>query len=180
MKTLIIQTNLAPGSRNAYLSELLSEDLGARGIEAGILDLAHTPLPFCDGAACYKDERVVAVTEMVTAAEALVWSSPIYNYDLNAAAKNFLELTNAAWSNKVVGFLIQAGGARSYMAPMAFANSLMLDHRCRIIPRFVYIERSDFVDRKLEEDGEPRKRVTRLAEELISFTSTTIPEEIQL
>ena len=67
-------------------------------------------------------------------------------YDLNAAAKNFIELTGRAWTNKVVGFICAAGGKGSYMSVTSFMNSLMLDFRCIIIPRFVYTDASGFDD----------------------------------
>lgn len=171
MSVLIIQTNLAQNSKTAHLADLLRGEFETRGAEVSVLDLASTPLPMCDGTTCYKDSRVHAVTARVQASEAAVWVSPVYNYDLNAAAKNFLELTNAAWAQKVVGFVVQAGGARGYMAPMAFANSLMLDHRCRVVPRFVYIERNDFTGHTLSPEGEPRKRLARLALELLDMPS---------
>lgn len=47
---------------------------------------------------------------------------------------------------KSVGFLCAAGGDRSYMSPIAFANSLKLDFRRLIIPRFVYCTKADFDD----------------------------------
>jgi NAD(P)H-dependent FMN reductase len=168
MSVLIIHTNLAENSKTAYLAGLLQGDLAAQGADVIVVDLAVATLPFCDGTTCYKDPRVHEVTALVKSCAAAVWVSPIYNYDLNAAAKNFLELTNQAWAEKVVGFVVQAGGARSYMAPMAFANSLMLDHRCRIVPRFVYIEREDFSGSVLAADGEPRQRLVRLARELLA------------
>jgi NAD(P)H-dependent FMN reductase len=169
MSVLIIQTNLAQDSKTAYLARLLHGDLTAQGGEAAVIDLAVTPLPFCDGTTCYEDPRVQEITILVMSCTAAVWVSPIYNYDLNAAAKNFLELTNQAWAEKVVGFVVQAGGSRSYMAPMAFASSLMLDHRCRVVPRFVYIERSDFSGTILAADGEPRQRLVRLAREVLAM-----------
>ena len=49
-----------------------------------------------------------------------------------------IELTGSAWEDKIVGFLCAAGGMGSYMSVMAYANSLMLDFRCVIIPRFVF------------------------------------------
>ncbi len=49
-----------------------------------------------------------------------------------------IELAGSAWEDKIVGFLCAAGGMSSYMSVMAYANSLMLDFRCVIIPRFVY------------------------------------------
>ena len=63
---------------------------------------------------------------------------------MNAVAKNLIELTGQAWTDKLVGFISSAGGKGSYMSPMSYANSLMLDFRCIIIPRFVYADKTCF------------------------------------
>ena len=39
-----------------------------------------------------------------------------------------------------------AGGKSSYMSPISYMNSLMLDYRSIIIPRFVYTDGSGFDD----------------------------------
>jgi FMN reductase len=58
----------------------------------------------------------------------------------------------------------------SYMSVMAYANSLMLDFRTVIIPRFVYatgdaFEGDSLTDKKVE------KRIQQVADELIRFTT---------
>ena len=74
----------------------------------------------------------------------MVVATPIYTYDANAAVKNLVELTGVGWENKAAGFLCASGGSSSYMSIMALANSLMLDFRCVIVPRFVYATGSAF------------------------------------
>ena len=86
------------------------------------------------------------LTGIIDAAGAILVSSPVYNYDLNAAAKNLMELTGSAWMDKPVGF----------------ANSLMFDFRCLVVPRFVYGTKDDFTE--ADEPGpEIRGRVEQLA-----------------
>jgi len=98
-------------------------------------------------------------------------AGPIYNYDFSAAAKNFVELTGAdCWSGKVVGFLAAAGGGASYLSVLSLANSLMVDFRCVIIPRFVYADGGAFgKDGKLEDKG-VRERIGGVARDLVGFT----------
>src|SRR5258708_22156636 len=74
----------------------------------------------------------------IKAAHGILIAARVYNYDVAAAAKNMIELTGSVWEDKIVGFLCAAGGDGSYMSVMAYANSLMLDFRCVIIPRFVF------------------------------------------
>ena len=79
-----------------------------------------------------------------------------------------VELTGSSWEDKIVGFLCAAGGMNSYMSVMAFANSLMLDFRCVIIPRFVYATGNAFDDDKLK-DEKVATRIEEVAAELIRF-----------
>ena len=59
----------------------------------------------------------------------------------------------------MVGFLCAAGGASSYMSVMSLANSLMLDFRCLVIPRFVYVTGGEFREEELiSEDAKERIR----------------------
>ena len=124
------------------------------------IDLQDHPLPLCSGNAP-KPEAVLDIMEHIASAESIILAGPVYNYDLNAAAKNLIEWTGRAWSGKVVGFLLSAGGKNSYMAPLGFINSLMLDFRCIIVPRYVYADRHMFT-----EDGihnSVRSRIENLA-----------------
>jgi FMN reductase len=80
-----------------------------------------------------------------------------------------VELTGSAWEDKVVGFLCAAGGMGSYMSVMSFANSLMLDFRCLIIPRFVYATGDSFDDDKLI-DTKVAKRIEQVVAQLVRVT----------
>ena len=129
---------------------------------AELVDLAEHDLPLCGGAGSFDHPSVKTLAGTIAAAGAILVSSPVYNYDLNAAAKNVMELTGSSWADKPVGFLCAAGGKASYMSPVGFANSLMFDFRCLIIPRFVYCTKDDFTE--ADEPGlELLKRVEQLA-----------------
>ena len=143
---LIISTSLGAGGRTRILAQDLYQRIGDLTDEVRLLDLAEYPLPLCDGKSCYEVAEVQQVGELVASAKGAIIVSPIYNYDVNAAAKNFIELTGRAWCDTVVGFACAAGGQSSYMSVMQLANSLMLDFRSIIIPRFVYATGNDFED----------------------------------
>jgi len=57
----------------------------------------------------------------------------------------------------------------SYMSVMSFANSLMLDFRCLIIPRFVYATGNSFDGDKLS-DSKVAKRIEQVIAELVRVT----------
>lgn len=133
------------------------------------LDISELGLPLCDADACYTQPSAQKLSKAVEAADGILIATPVYNYDASAAAKNMVELTGSAWEDKVVGFLCAAGGMNSYMSVMAFANSLMLDFRSVIIPRFVYATGQAFEGNELKDD-KVGERITELAAELIRFT----------
>lgn len=159
---VVVSCSLSATSRSRVLAEAAVSALRGLDAAAELIDLQELDLPPCDGGDCYDHPSVAPLTRRLEAAEAVLVASPVYNYDVNAAAKNLLELTGAAWKDKPVGFLCTAGGHRSYMAPIGLASSLMFDFRCLIIPRFVYAVKEDF-----EAGGGPagplRERIEQLA-----------------
>ncbi len=167
---LIISTDLSPNSKTIVLAENALSDFNEMNVEAELVDLSENDLPFCDGKKCYKNQAVQELTEIITAADSLIIVSPVYNYDLNAAAKNLLELTGGGWNEKVVGFICKAGGKSGFMSVMPFANSLMLDFRCHIIPRFVYVTSDAFNGNDLVDD-EIVNRIEELVNSIIKWSS---------
>lgn len=145
------------------LASYLLDYYQTNSLEAEILDLREFDLPFCDGDTAYGDPEAIRCNQIVAAARVIVVAAPIYNYDLSATVKNLLELTGEAWENKIVGFACAAGGYTSYMSVMAFANSLMLDFRCLVIPRFVFATGADFDDGHLVSE-EIKRRLLELGE----------------
>jgi len=145
---LIISTSLRTASLSRIMAESLREAYTKLGATTALVDLREFVLPLCDGEAAYDHPHVTTLTKLIESARVIVVAVPIYNFDVNAAAKNLVELTGNAWENKIVGFLCAAGGGSSYMSIMGLANSLMLDFRALIIPRFVYAKGDDFAEKK--------------------------------
>ncbi|MHC4996962.1 MAG: NADPH-dependent FMN reductase [Planctomycetota bacterium] len=164
MKTLILGCSLNPKSKSQLLAARLNKTLEARGAENTFFDLRTQDVPLCDGA----NQGAVdpALDGAIRESDAVCFCVPIYNFDVNAATKTLIELTGKAWTDKLVGFACAAGGAGSYMSVMALANSLMLDFRCMVLPRFVYAIYSDFADGQiLNEDV--NQRLDDLADDML-------------
>lgn len=144
--------------------------LEAKKTDCSWLDLTEMDLPLCDASACYAHPSAMKLSAAVAAADGIMVAAPVYNYDVSASAKNMIELTGGAWEDKIVGFLCAAGGMSSYMSVMAYANSLMLDFRCVVIPRFVFAT-SDAFDEETVSEKKIAKRIEQVTAELIRFTS---------
>jgi len=170
VKTLIISVSGGKPSKSHTLASYAAKAITAIDPEGSVswLDFAEEPLPHFEGPATWSDPKVVSARERIAAAEALVIAAPIYNYTLPSAAKSLIELTGDAWENKIVGFLCAAGGSHSYMAPVSFANCLMLDFRCLILPRFVYATGEAFSPTTGDlTDEEIRSRIEHFAQDLM-------------
>ena len=169
MKTLVISCSLNPDSSSFILAQHAAVALRSLGADTDLIDLRKDTLPICDGQTC-TNASVDDLTRQIEAADTILMAVPIYNFDANAAAKNLIEHTGSAWEGKIVGFLAAAGGHSSYMSIMPLANSLMLDFRCLIVPRFVYAVGADFADGKVA-SVKIASRVTQLAAETVRLAN---------
>ena len=170
MKYLVIACSLNPESKSRIMAKAAQKSLESKKSDVELIDLAELKLPLCDGATVYGDPAVQELAAKVEAADGILISTPIYNYDINAAAKNLIELTGRAWTEKVAGFLCAAGGQGSYMSVMGVANSLMLDFRTVVIPRFVYATGDQFQGSDIAHE-DLSERIEQMADELLRFTS---------
>ncbi len=145
MKLLIIQTSLSPESRSSAMALVAYEDLTQQGIAVELLSLKDFELPLCDGGSAYNHPNVPVLNQKTEEADAILLAVPIHNYTPASSSKNLIEMLDKQRVNdKVVGFLVAAGSAGSYIAIMQLANSLMLDFRCTIVPRFAFAHFGDF------------------------------------
>lgn len=166
---LVVSTSGNPDSNSRRMGRIAFKHLEKAKVSSAWLDISELNLPLCDADACYTQPGAKKVSKAIEEADGILIATPVYNYDVSAAAKNLVELTGSAWEDKVVGFLCAAGGMSSYMSVMAFANSLMLDFRTVIIPRFVYATGRSFEGDDLK-DKQVAERIGELAAELIKFT----------
>ena len=123
----------------------------------------------CDGDKCYDLPEVIDFRKKVKNAKGIIMAIPIYNFNVSSGAKNIIELVGKMLYDKVFGFICAAGGKSSYMSVMSFANSLMIDYRCIIIPRFVYALKNDFDGNKIT-SPEIKQRISELGKDLIKIT----------
>lgn len=163
---LVVSTSLNPQSRSRILANRAASELENLVDEVKLLDLSDLSIPFCDGAECYGHPDAQTATSAIQAARGILIASPIYNYDVSASCKNLIEISGKAWTEKVVGFLCAAGGQGSFMAPMGLANSLMLDFRSLVLPRFVYAKGDAFEGNQIS-DSDCETRIVELVNQLV-------------
>jgi len=166
---LVVSTSLNPGSRSFRLAEAAKAALDARGTAATLVDLREADLPDSGRDGAWEHPRAVALREAAARSTHLLVAAPIYNYQFASSAKNLVEvLGHEGLAGKTVGMLCSAGGHGSYMAPMSFATSLMLDFRCWIVPRFVYAVTDDFDADHAIVNPDVRRRIDVLVDEMFA------------
>ncbi|MDG1545424.1 MAG: NAD(P)H-dependent oxidoreductase [Candidatus Poseidoniia archaeon] len=133
-------------------------------------DLQKNPLPMCDGDKCYDLPEVIDFREKLKNAKGIIMAIPIYNFNVSSGAKNIIELGGKMLYDKVFGFICAAGGKSSYMSVMSFANSLMIDYRCFIIPKFVYALKSDFSGNEIN-SPDIKERINELGKDLVRISN---------
>ncbi len=168
VRIALVSGSLNPESLSRQMAEHAANSLSDIGARVDFIDLKDVKLPMCDGDSAYSDPEVEKTRSRIEEAAGILVAAPVYNFYMNAALKNLIELTGSAWEGKAVGFLNAAGGDSSYMAVMSMANSLMLDFRCIIVPRFVYATGSAFRNGAVS-DPKVAGRIDELANELVRF-----------
>jgi FMN reductase len=174
LPVLVLSTSLRAKSHSRILAQRCRAELESLGCEVRWIDLAERELPFCDAGECYGHPHAVEIREAVEWAAGIVLATPIYNYNLSGQAKAAVEIAGKAFTGKVVGFLCAAGGEHSYMSILGIANSLMLDFRTWIVPRFVYATYSAFEEDRLVNE-EVLGRIGELAQSLSEASRTLSP-----
>ena len=165
MSYLVISTSLREGSRSKIMAKAVAE----RVKDSEFFDLQNNPLPMCDGDKCYDLPEVIKFRKKIKNAKGIIMAIPIYNFNVSSGAKNIIELGGKMLYGKVFGFICAAGGKSSYMSVMSFANSLMIDYRCFIIPKFVYALKNDF-DGNNVTNPEIKDRINDLGKDLIRIS----------
>lgn len=169
VKFLVISCGLSEDSRSAVLARYAYQIIKENN-HVEWFDLRENPLPFCDGRTSYQQPEVKIISQKINEANGILIALPIYNYSVSAVSKNLIELTPDSWNRKVVSFLCAAGGHRSYMGVLSFANSLMLDYTCTILPDFVYAHEKDFDNSQIVNE-KVIQRVQKMTKHLIAYTT---------
>jgi len=142
---VIFATSLSPNSRSQILAREAQRMLEEKKVSVKLIDMREGEAPEEGREGWWSGEVAKNLRAEAAKATHILFAVPIYNYAVSSQSKALLEQLNAeVLGGKSVGFLISAGGNNSYMAVLGFANSLMLDFRCWIVPRFVYATGGEF------------------------------------
>ncbi len=114
MSTILIVTgSVRPNSVNKTVVRLVQDDLETRNaIEGNVADIAELNLPFYDAPTppsaddyVIPHDTVKRWSELVTAADGVVFVVPEYNHSLSAVQKNAIDWLYKEWNDKLVAFV---------------------------------------------------------------------------
>ncbi len=159
IQILVVSTSLSEESGSKLLCHHAAEFLSQKGISVKHESLQdYRILPYgMDGS-----EGLETLREAFEEATGILFGFPVYNYNMNASLKAVIEHFGRTMSDKVIGLMMSAGGQASYMSGLVVANSLTLDFRSWVAPRFVYATSDAFGDDRVT-DPEISTRVEELA-----------------
>ena len=103
-KILIIETSLRAGSNSDILAENFASGARDAGNEVEVISLKGKKIGFCNGCfACQKNGRCVInddaneITEKILGADVVVWSTPIYYYEMSGQMKTMIDRANSLY-----------------------------------------------------------------------------------
>ncbi len=103
-KVLIIETSLRSKSNSDRLAESFAEGAKAAGNKVEIVSLKGKRIGFCTGCfGCQKISHCVIkddaneITEKIFEAEVVVWSTPIYYYEMSGQMKTMIDRANSLY-----------------------------------------------------------------------------------
>ncbi len=103
-KVIVISTSLRPGSNSDILADSFIEGAVAAGNEVEKISLVGKNIQFCKGClACQKLGRCVInddvndIMAQVLKADAVVWATPIYYYEMSGQMKTLIDRMNAMY-----------------------------------------------------------------------------------
>src|SRR5471032_449838 len=110
-RVLIVGTSLNAGSKSWIMANAAGELLRARGVAVELLTLRDLKLPFAGEPEGDRAADVAKVKAAFKRATHIILAVPIYNGEVNAPARNLVNL-GCDFRDKTVSFLCAAGGER--------------------------------------------------------------------
>jgi len=159
IRVLVVSTSLTEDSQSKLLCHHAADFLSKKGISVKHENLQnYRILPY----GMHGSEGLEKLREAFDEANGILFGFPVYNYNMNSSLKAVIEHFGQKMNDKVIGLMMSAGGRASYMSGLVVANSLTLDFRSWVAPRFVYATEDAFSDDRIT-DPEIGSRVEELA-----------------
>ena len=151
---LLISFSLNPKSKSYLVLCETKKYLDSRGIKSSTIDLRKYNLPIYDGTCnALENPQTKEVMEKFNNANKIVIFTPVYNYDVNANFKNFIDLLsvyrhkNISNQEQVLGVVGAMGSQRSFTSLFPSLSHFQFSLGFYLIPKIVMCVPKDFAVR---------------------------------
>jgi FMN reductase len=157
-----------PGRLRRALEDAIARAERNPNVEIELIDLADRELAFADGRDPGElDDDTAGVIASVTAADALLFATPVYRGSMTAALKNlFDQLPVAALEGKVVALAAMGASDHHFLGADRHLRDVLSFFGALVVPVSVYLSGADFPQ------GVPSERAAKALDELIAAASS--------
>lgn len=148
---LLISFSLNPKSKSYKSLKAAYDYLKSRGVEAKIIDLREYDLPFYDGTEeILANSHIKEIFDIFNSVEKIIIAAPIYNFDVNANLKNFIDLLsvtrykNLLNNKQVIGMIGAMGSEKGFTSLLLSLSYFQFSLGFYLIPKIVMSEPKDF------------------------------------
>jgi FMN reductase len=153
VKFAIVIGSVTPPGRTQAMAEALATSLRARatGADVKVIDLANVACEAADGRPIAQHHPSIgAAVATVTAADAVVFASPVYRATYAGVLKNFLDiLPIEALRDKPVGLTVLGATHHHYLGVDNALRAVFAWFGALALPTSVYLAGGDFDEKKL-------------------------------
>jgi FMN reductase len=155
-----------PGRLRQALLDAVARNEQDGELEVELIDLAELELAFADGRdAGELDDDTAGVIASVTAADAVVFATPVYRGSMTGALKNLLDqLPVPALAGKVVALAAMGASDSHFLGADRHLRDVLSFFGALVLPVSVYLTGADFPE------GVPTPRAAQALDELIAGT----------
>jgi FMN reductase len=176
---VVLGSATPPGRLRRALEDAIARSEQGAVAEIELIDLAERELAFADG----RDPGALAddtagVLAAVTAADALLFATPVYRGSMTGALKNvFDQLPVPALVGKPVALVAMGGSDHHFLGAERHLRDVLAFFGALVLPVSVYLTAADF------SDGVPGERAAESLDEIIAASlsfATLLDDGVQL
>jgi len=144
MRIPVFNCTTSADGRSHSMAKVAHSRLGKLNAAGRFVDLREVSLPMVDPKAGDSVPEVRSVKGAIERGPGVILAVTVAGAGLNASAHNLIETTAPAWRHKVVGLMGFGESRTGFMAAADLVGSLLLEHQCHIVPRYVCATKGDF------------------------------------
>ena len=171
---LLISFSINPKSKSYKVIKNAYNYLESIHIDSEFIDMRNHKLPFYDGTdEVLNDKTIKKLSNIFNNAEKIIIASPIYNYDVNAVLKNFIDLLSVMRyrhkpnKKQLIGVIGAMGNKKSFTSLFPSLTNLQFSFGLYLVPKIVMCTPEDF-DEKEEINIDLQKRIMELCHTMVN------------